>query len=120
MRGRLCEQRRRLTALGVVLCLLAAVFAFEAKLGWFSPAGSPPAQISSAKLQPADAPRLLAEALTAPASLQLVSAEALLLVVFTVSIATVAPFRGSVRDGVRAFGSPSFSPPLFLRPPPQY
>jgi hypothetical protein len=102
------------------LCALAAVFAFEAKVAWFSPAGSPSAQISAAKLQPADAPKQIAEALASPVPLHYAPAQAPLLLVFAVLIAVTVPFRGSVRDGLKVLPSSSFYPPLFLRPPPQY
>src|ERR1700693_272133 len=52
--------RWQLTVLGMLLCLLAALFAIEAKVAWFGPYGSPTAQISSAKLQPPDAPKIAA------------------------------------------------------------
>lgn len=120
MRSRLSARRLRVTALGVVLCVLAAIFAFEAKVAWFSPAGSPSAQISAAKLQPTDAPRQLAQALTSPATLHLAPAEAPLLLAFAVLIAAMAPVRVPVRERHKVSASPSFSPPLFLRPPPQF
>lgn len=120
MESRLSARRLRVTALGVVLCALAAVFAFEAKLAWFSPAHSPSAQISAAKLQPADAPRQVAQALSAPASLHLVPAEAPLLFGLAILIAAAVPVPLVSRDRHKVSASPSFSPPLFLRPPPQY
>lgn len=53
------------TASGLVLCLLAALFAVEAKMAWYCPDGTPAVQISAAKLQPATAPRIVAHALAA-------------------------------------------------------
>jgi hypothetical protein len=120
MQARLHGGHLRLTALGIVLCVLAAVFAFEAKWAWFSPAGSPSAQISAAKPQPADAPRQIAQALASPVLVHYIPAQAPLLLALAVLVAATVPFRGSVRDGLKVSASSSFSPPLFLRPPPQY
>lgn len=54
----------QVTVLGVVLCLLAALFSIEAKVAWYAPSSSPATQISASKLQQADAPRLVAHALS--------------------------------------------------------
>lgn len=118
MVGRLCDRRRRLTALGVMLCLLAALFAIEAKLAWFSPAGSPSAQVSAAKLQLADAPRHVSQALAAPDP-QHFSAEVPVLLLFALLL-TAAPVLLSPQDSrARVSASPGFYSPLFRRPPPQ-
>jgi hypothetical protein len=122
MRSRLQGDRWRVTALGVALCVLAAVFAFEAKLAWFSPVGTPSAQISSAKLQRADAPRQLAQALAAPTDLHEVPAPAMpaLLLVLSVLIVAMLPAGRVVQARLKVSASPSFSPSLFRRPPPKY
>jgi hypothetical protein len=119
MRSGLFDRRRRLSVVGLVLCLLAALFAFEAKIAWFSPAGTPSAQISATKLQPADAPRLIARALAAPVSQRLAADPSLLLAV-ALLLAPKAPFafRESARDRIKVYASSSFSPPMFRRPPP--
>lgn len=118
MRGRLFGRRWCLFAVGAVLCLLAALFAFEAKLAWFSPAGTPCAQISATKLQPADTSKLIAQALAS--SSQHFPAEApLLLALALLAVLIAFFFRGSVRDGLTPRAFSSFSPPLFRRPPPQ-
>jgi hypothetical protein len=101
-----------------VLCLLAALFAIEAKVAWFSPAGSPSAQISAAKLQPTDAPRHIAQALTAP-DLQHFSAEAPLLLLFAVLLTPTCEIFHSPGETVRVSASPGFYFSLFRRPPPQ-
>lgn len=54
----------QVTVLGLVLCVLAALFSIEAKVAWYAPASSPATQISASKLQQADAPRLVAHALS--------------------------------------------------------
>jgi hypothetical protein len=118
MRGKLRLRRSRVTVLGIALCLLAAVFAIEAKVAWFSPAGSPSAQISSSKLQAADASRHSARAI---GSQQLHSAETPLPRAFAAAVAPVAaiPIGRPVRDVFIARISPDFTVPMFRRPPPQ-
>ncbi len=49
--------RRVMFALG--LCLLAVVFAVEAKTAWFGPANGPGYDVRAAKAWPADLPRLI-------------------------------------------------------------
>jgi hypothetical protein len=119
MRGKLRLRHSRVTALGIVLCLLAAVFAIEAKVAWFSPAGSPSAQISSSKLQSADATRQ--SAYTVGNAHQLNPADTPLPRIFAATVALVAaiPFRRPLRDVFIAKVSPGFTAPLFRRPPPQ-
>jgi hypothetical protein len=108
-------------ALGFVLCFLAAMFAFEAKIAWFSPAGTPTAQISASKLYPADAPRLIDQFLAGPAS-QHVPAEPSLLFAIALLLTPMASlcFRISTPDGAEVCASSRFSLPLFRRPPPQF
>ena len=119
MRGALLIRHSRLTALGILLCLLAALFAVEAKIAWFSPAGSSSAQISYAKARPAEPPRALPERFTSPVALPLdfagtatLVAAAMLLAVASTAVVRLAPVRPQVS------ASPGFSPSLFFRPPP--
>ncbi|HKD60879.1 MAG TPA: hypothetical protein VKB47_10480 [Terracidiphilus sp.] len=118
MRGRLFG-RRQLCVIGLVLCLLAALFALEAKLAWFSPAGTPCAQISAAKLQPADAPRLIAQVLVAPHAWPHFPAEAHLLLAVVLFVTIATQFFELDREGVKPLISNAFSPHLFRRPPPK-
>lgn len=111
------QRHWRITALGAVLCLLAAAFALEAKLGWYSPDGNIRVQLSSTKLQAADGSRQIEQALAAPspelhfpAELPLILAFAALAAIFFV------PRRAEVIPAPAWF---SFFPPLFLRPPPR-
>lgn len=99
---------------GLVLCLLAALFAIEAKLAWYAPDGNPTAQISAAKLQAADAPRLVAQAL---------SASQFPLELFAVILPLVlVPLMGErARDShlpAPQFPFQGFSAHHFFRPPP--
>jgi hypothetical protein len=108
------------TAFGVILCLLAAVFAIEAKVAWFSPEGSPRAQISASKLQPADAPRLIAQALDSPAGTPHILPESSLIVALALAVALLVFFPAVKRDRLEPSTSPGFLPPQMFRPPPQY
>jgi hypothetical protein len=112
----------RFTALGVVLCVLAFLFAFEAKLAWFSPLGSPPSQISAAKLQPADASKQIAAVLAAPGVLHPMSVGAAQALLFALPVLIVdrRPVRRAVRDRFKVCSFPGFIPSLFVRPPPKY
>jgi hypothetical protein len=120
MRERVSDRRLWLCLLGGVLCLLAAAFAIEAKLAWYSPASSPVAEISASKLHPADAPKLIAQALSAPPVERHFPAEPIFLLTVVLLATLVQPFPGGpVRDWLNLQISPSFSPHLFRRPPPQ-
>jgi hypothetical protein len=120
MRGRIFGRRWWLGAVGAVLCLLAFLFAFEAKMaGYSSPAIRSYAQIRAAKLQPADAPRLIAQALSAPSALHHFPAEPIVLALAMIAALIPLSFDGPARDERKLQISPSFSPHLFRRPPPQ-
>jgi len=119
MRSRLFGQQWRPFAIGAALCLLAFLFAFEAKLAWFSPANTPCAQISATKLQPADAPKLIAQALATPKVAQHLPAEATLLAVALFIAVVPQAFAGMADKGFMPLVSSIFSPHLFRRPPPQ-
>ena len=119
MRGRPFGSRARLCAGAALLCLLAVVFAFEAKLAWYSPPGTPYAQISATKLQPTDAPKLIAQVLAVPHTSQHSPAEATHLLTVALFVAQVPQsFTGADHEGLTPLIFPSFSPPLSRRPPP--
>jgi hypothetical protein len=122
MQGKNLIDRWRFTGLGVVLCLLAALFSFEAKIAWYSPA---PAQaaISAAKLQPAKAPHFVyralgAHAISSPAHLVHLNSQLAWLAVFTLLAATLAPPRRTDSDLTQTSTYLGFSPFRFSRPPP--
>ena len=118
MRGRLFGRRWRLCAFGTVLCLLAALFAFEAKLaGYSNPSSTPSSQISAAKLWPADASKLIAQALSAPSILRHLPAEPIVLALFVAMVPL--SFGEPVCEGHKLQISYRHSPHLFQRPPPQ-
>ena len=105
--------------MGIVLCLLAALFAVEAKVACYGRLGSAPSQISASKLKVADAPRLVAHALA--------SSELVLSLFGTTAIVSLTLTLGVTRWAPRPvdalpvlFLSSSFSPHLFFRPPPAF
>ena len=109
----------RLTAFGIALCLLAALFAVEAKIAWYSPAGSVNTQISSAKLQPADASKIFAHAAVTqvpptPDFHENVAAVTLALL----CLAATSVAARAVPNRLQVFAAPGFSVFLFFRPPP--
>lgn len=108
--------RKRCLLFGMVLCLLAVLFAIEAKLAWYAPDSTPTIQISSAKLQDADAPRLVAQAL-ASSQTALLFAGVLALLLLVVPEAR-AKFSRLAPAQMLEPGSPDFCVYLFIRPPP--
>jgi hypothetical protein len=120
MGGKPSIRRWRVTAYGAVLCLLAAAFAIEAKLAWFSPQGSPRAQIAAVKLLPTEAPRLIQQAQTSDARQAHVPAEAPLIPHLALFAATVIAAAPRPVDGRTFCPSPGIAPALFSRPPPHF
>jgi hypothetical protein len=114
--------RWRLIALGTVLCLLAAAFAFEAKIAWYSSAAAD-THISAAKLQPTKAPRLVAQALIKQAAgpradLAPLISQFAWFVVFASLAAASIHIRRFDFDLIQAHMVPGVSPSRFSRPPP--
>jgi hypothetical protein len=118
MQGGFLIRHSRLTALGIVLSVLAALFAVEAKIAWFSPAGSAAAQMSYDKAAPVEPPKALHHGLNAalhwppfPGTAHLFAA-VLLLAASASVVVRPAPFLS------RVSASPGFTAALFFRPPP--
>jgi hypothetical protein len=119
MQGGFLIRHSRLTALGILLCVLVALFAVEAKIAWFNPAGSASAQIGFAKARPAEQPKALAQrfhsqtpAASDFAATPVLFAATLQLATLTILIVRPLPARWHVSV------SPGFSAALFFRPPP--
>lgn len=119
MRGGFMIRHSRLTALGIVLCLLAALFSLEAKIAWFSPSGTASAQISYDKASPAEPTKALPLSVVSPeppahdlAGTAALVATALLLAMASVLVVRLAPARQKVHV------HPGFSSALLYRPPP--
>ena len=116
MHRRHAPVRWQLTGLGILLCLLAALFAVEAKLAWFGPEGSPAAQISASKLQPADAPKIPSQNHLPAFPVALFLQLAAVLVLVTMGRGTTGAHR-PIPERV-LLGLPGFNHSLFFRPPP--
>lgn len=102
--------------LGAALCLLAAAFAVEAKLGWYSPNDNVRVQFGSIKSQPADAARYSIEALTLPASAPHSNGGLVLLLASpAVLLFNVIPGFAEIHPVAAPFSS---FPSHFYRPPP--
>lgn len=110
-------RKLQLTVVGIVLCLLAALFAVESKIAWFGPNGGTAAQISASKLQASPAPRLVMQALAETLQTQHFPQSATVVLLLLMLGAT--RFLPRPAEG-RAVCVPSsnFSPQLFFRPPP--
>jgi hypothetical protein len=122
MQGGFLIRHSRLTTLGIMLCLLVALFAVEAKIAWFSPAGSASAQISFAKARPAETPKMPSQRFASPAppahdfagTAMVLAVAWLLFAPAAVGFYRVVPARPQV------CASPGFTASLFFRPPPAF
>jgi hypothetical protein len=110
--------RRNMLALG--LCLLAVLFALEAKIAWYCPANGPNGNIQSQKARPADLPAVVAHGVST-----LPLATLPLALIFFASVAAIACAESNFLPGVSVnfnhlpvSAKPYFSPALFFRPPP--
>jgi hypothetical protein len=104
----------------IALCVLAFLFACEAKFAWYCPAGDLSSQVSAAKALRVDAPALVSHGTPTPDgtfALVAFSAIAILAAFFTALIETV-PSR-SYAVGHSSIGLPVYLLfPIDLRPPP--
>lgn len=107
-------------ALALGLCLLAVLFALEAKIAWFGPANGPSGDIQSQKARPADLPAVVFHGVSA-----LPLAAFPLAVVFFACVAAIAWTDARFLPGVNVdsnhppvSAASYFSPALFFRPPP--
>lgn len=109
---------RRALALG--LCLLAIVFAVEAKTAWFGPASGPGSEVAAAKAWPADLPRLIEHGVPVPSAVPPLISFALLAAFRPLrSIGnTLSPRRESAPGPASLCLAAFLSPQFFFRPPP--
>lgn len=112
------QKRRNTLALG--LCLLAVLFAVEAKTAWYFPIIGPRGDIQSQKALPADLPTLVSHGVSTlpPVTFPLA-------LIFVVSVAVItwtnARFLSGAHDDfnhIRVSAASYFFPGLFFRPPP--
>jgi hypothetical protein len=108
------------TALAVGLCVLAFVFAMEAKMAWYSTAGGSGTEIAAAKARAADLPEVVAHGIPAPDPVH-----PQVFFVFLAALTAASLWKPDVLSGRRfvhsdlAISSVAyFSSNLFFRPPP--
>lgn len=110
--------RRR--PLAICLCLLAFLFAVEAKTAWYGPKVGPGSDVQAAKALPAVTPKVVQHGVPAPdpvhpqiafAALSAVSAG-------SPSAAHLFPRQELLRSHLPHFTATFLSPQLFFRPPP--
>jgi len=102
------------------LCMLALVFAFEAKTAWYGPPVGPGSAISSAKALPADLPQVVSHGVPVPNP----ASPALpffILAGFVLALSggfDLRRTRNTDRERLEPASWSFFSPQLFFRPPP--
>ncbi len=117
MQGKSLIDRWRLTAFGAVLCLLAAVFSFEAKIAWYSPSPEH-REISAAKLQPTEAHKLVTQALASSANRKQPASQLVWPAVFAFLAVAILPLRRADSEDAQDSSSPGAFSFRFSRPPP--
>jgi hypothetical protein len=112
------RMRRDTLALG--LCLLAALFALEAKIAWYGPSNGPGVDISSQKALPADLPSVVSHQSPSQPSYTLALAFLLLTSMGAIAWTGTNSVRGLDLhfNCLLVSSAPYFSPALFFRPPP--
>lgn len=108
----------RLKALGVMLCLLATLFAVEAKMASYNAAGVSASEISAGKLQPTEGTKALPLAVSSSVLIDTSIDDAMQMVGGVLSLLTATALFGILPKRVSVSASPSFSASLFFRPPP--
>jgi hypothetical protein len=104
----------------LVMCLLAMLFALEAKAAWYGPPNGPGIDISSQKALPADSPAIVSRS-SAPHSQSQFPFELLLFAVVGALLysGAIPSNRADLHLGPVLISSAFyFSPALFFRPPP--
>ena len=110
----------RRCALAAGLCLLAVLFALEAKFAWYGPATGPLTSIQSAKARPADLPELVLHGALAHSGAPVQFALVYLAALTAAVLVKAASFcrLNPASMGQSLFATTYFSPGLFFRPPP--
>jgi hypothetical protein len=110
---------RRVTfALG--LCLLAVVFAVEAKTAWFGPANGPGSDVRAAKARPSDLPQVIDDGVQVPNPVPPVLSFAVLAALDTGRFAGKTHSAQDELGPAGALPAIRLSPQLYFRPPPPY
>lgn len=107
----------RRTPLAIGLCLLAFLFAVEAKTARYGPVVGTGSDVRAAKALPADSTKLVEQGVTAPDPTYFrIAFAALAAACLLAAVVPAASNLFSNRPPV--FAAASFSPPAFVRPPP--
>jgi hypothetical protein len=106
--------------LAVVLCVLAFLFAFEAKLAWYSPASDASSQVSAAKALRVDAPDLVSHGASAPdRALALAAFSAIaILIALRSAVSDGSPERSGLSGHLSVYFPDYLISPIESRPPP--
>jgi hypothetical protein len=112
------ETRRRMLAL--VLCLLAVLFAVEAKTAWYGPTTVPGSDIQSQKARPADLPAVVSHGVSNSPWITFALALIFLASAGAIASLVAGSFPGAKADSshIPVSAEHYFSPGLFFRPPP--
>jgi hypothetical protein len=102
------------------LCMLALVFAFEAKTAWYGPAVGFGSAVRAAKALPSDLPQIVSHGITTPDPVRPVL-PFFTFAVFVLVQSAIFKCRATRNRNRVAFtpaSAPFFSPQQFFRPPP--
>ena len=118
---RLAPSQTKRNTLAFALCLLAVLFAVEAKFAWYSPANNSVAGIQSEKARPADLPALVSQGFPDRSSVSLPPTLALFVAVTAIAwpVAFFLPGLAFDLSCLPVCAATYFSPGLFFRPPPK-
>ena len=108
------------TALACSLCLLAFVFAVEAKTAWYGPTVGPGSDVRAAKALPVSVPRIVQHGSQTTAPVYPLISIVLLSAFLATSLAgsDLIAGRNLPLAPVRVSSAPYFSSQSFFRPPP--
>jgi hypothetical protein len=105
-------------ALAFGLCLLAFVFAVEAKTAWYGPLMGPGSEVRAAKAMPADMPRVIEHGIPTPDPIHPNIPFAILTALPVERPARIPAWSEILRSHTLVSRAAYFSPPIFFRPPP--
>jgi hypothetical protein len=112
----------RRTSLALVLCVLAFLFALEAKAAWYGPVVGPGSDMQAEKALPADLTKMVEHGVTTPEPVHPQFPDSILTAwaVVLCGGAVVLPVRVIVNEHLQVSAAPYFSPSIFFRPPPAH
>jgi len=108
------------TALAIGLCLLAFIFAMEAKMAWYGPLSGPDGDVHAIKALPVDTPDIVSEDFLAPDPVHPHLSFAFLAPLIALGLADTDTSLGRaiVQRYFKVSSAAYFSPNTFFRPPP--